>query len=148
MRRGPGGAARGGRSSPRNRKEAAPASACSGCAALETAATAPAGTELQGALRFCKGCEERLAGAFLSKRVEVLWPDDAVWYGGRVHDYDAVSGRHRVWYDDGEWEFVHLSEQELRFLDPVVLCGAGAAGAATEPTEPTEEEEGGGVAKP
>ena len=42
--------------------------------------------------------------------MEVLWPDDAVWYGGRIHDYDPVSGRHRVWYDDGEWEFVHLSE--------------------------------------
>ena len=145
-RRASGG--RGGRSSPRNRKDAMQGLACSCCAALEAGAGNGDGNGagvLQGPLHLCKGCEERLAGNVLGARVEVLWPDDAVWYAGRVHDFDPVSGKHRVWYDDGEWEFVHLSEQEMRYLDPVPLAvPAAQAAAAAAPMEGVEALPGGG----
>jgi hypothetical protein len=68
--------------------------------------------------------------AFLGHQVEVLWPDDDMWYAGKIHDYDKLSGQHRIWYDDGEWEFVHLHEQELSYLVPMEFRPARAASPA------------------
>ena len=67
----------------------------------------------------------------------MYWPDDDTWYSGALQDYDGSTGHHRVLYDDGEWEFVHLHEQDLSFLTEVSL---------TDEKEEVEEEEGGGVA--
>ena len=42
---------------------------------------------------------------------QVWWPEDKQYYTGVLNAYDAVSGKHRVLYDDGEWEFLDLSAE-------------------------------------
>lgn len=79
------------------------------------------GVEAGKARRFCQSCVEGQWDGFLKARVQVFWRQDRKWYDGTVQDYDARTGKHRIWYDDGDWEFVRLSEQTLRFLTPVTL---------------------------
>lgn len=84
----------------------------------------------QGPCHACAECVQQRPEAFLGHQVDVLWPDDDMWYAGKIHDYDRLSGQHRIWYDDGEWEFVHLHEEELSYLVPVVFRPAKAASPA------------------
>eukprot|EP00624_Nannochloropsis_granulata_P006066 evm.model.NODE_4407_length_63659_cov_22.504595.8 len=84
----------------------------------------------QGPCHACAECVQQRPEAFLGHQVEVLWPDDDMWYAGKIHDYDKLSGQHRIWYDDGEWEFVHLHEQELSYLVPMEFRPARAASPA------------------
>jgi len=87
----------------------------------------------QGPCHACAECVHRRPEVFLGHQVEVLWPDDDMWYAGKIHDYDKLSGQHRIWYDDGEWEFVNLHEQELSYSVPVVLRPARGASPAKAP---------------
>jgi hypothetical protein len=41
--------------------------------------------------------------------VELWWPEEQRFFRGTVREYDVESGEHRVHYDDGEIEWVHLS---------------------------------------
>lgn len=52
----------------------------------------------------------------LHRRVFVWWSDDRVAYGGELNAYDPFSRRHRVLYDDGEWEFIDLCDEPVLFL--------------------------------
>ena len=83
---------------------------------------------VQGPVHFCRACVSRMPEAFLGKRVEVLWPDDDSWYAGKIEDFDVLSGEHRVWYDDGEWAFVRVEEQEMRFMEGIVVVEAEKEG--------------------
>ena len=92
---------------------------------------------VQGACHVCAACVQSRPQVFLGQRVMVYWDQDKTWFVGKVRDFDPLTGQHRIWYDDGEWEFVDLSEQELSFLDPVTLRGGD-----------TEEKEEGGKQPP
>lgn len=47
--------------------------------------------------------------------VKVWWIDDDCAYEGVVNAYDLSSGKHRVLYDDGQWEFIDLKDQPALF---------------------------------
>lgn len=49
-------------------------------------------------------------------RLAVYWPEDQAFYHGRVADYNAITGLHRVHYDDGEQEALNLSQAKLKWL--------------------------------
>ncbi len=67
--------------------------------------------------KHCELCLNQHATSFIGRRVWVLWPQDQKWYKGRIQAYDPSSGKHRVIYDDdGEWEFLHLSDIYMLWL--------------------------------
>ena len=52
----------------------------------------------------------------LAKKVEMLWPEDGVWYGAVVIDYNPHSRNHCVLYDEGtnEWVDFATTDEEKR----------------------------------
>ncbi len=64
---------------------------------------------------FCPDCVEYLKSELIGLYVLVWWADDKALYGGKIDAYDFNSSRHRVVYDDGEWEFLNL------IAEPVVM---------------------------
>ena len=60
----------------------------------------------------------------LNRSVLVWWQDDGCCYHGIVNAYDPSSQRHRVLYDDGEWEFIDLASEPVVYpLEYVVESG-------------------------
>lgn len=53
---------------------------------------------------------------FLDRQVLVWWHDDDCCYRGTVSAYDPISRRHRVLYDDGEWEFIDLAVESVLYI--------------------------------
>jgi hypothetical protein len=43
--------------------------------------------------------------------IKVWWADDSKFYEGRIGELDIFSGDHRVFYTDGEWEFIRLADE-------------------------------------
>ena len=37
--------------------------------------------------------------------------EDSIHYEGSIDAFDQASGRHRVQYDDNQWEFLRLSDE-------------------------------------
>ena len=68
----------------------------------------------------CPHCLQQAPDRLLTRPVKVWWPDDKLFYPGRISAYDAFSKRHCVEYEDGQWEFIRL-HSEL-----VILSGATA----------------------
>jgi hypothetical protein len=95
----------------------------------------------QGQFHTCAECVRARPEAFVGRYVDVLWPDDDTWYAGMVKDFDRASGQHRILYDDGEWEFVFLHEQEMSFPEPVELRPGdlGISLRSPEPAIPLKE---------
>jgi len=60
--------------------------------------------------------EAAMGHELLHRRVLVWWHDDSCCYGGLVEAYDPFSRRHRVLYDDGEWEFIDLANEPVLFV--------------------------------
>jgi hypothetical protein len=59
----------------------------------------------------------------VGKRVEVFWPDDVEWYGGKVIGFDNSSDKHCILYDDGEEEELHLPNEQVRHrIDDVIIA--------------------------
>ena len=57
----------------------------------------------------------------VGRAVKVWWKDDAQFYCGTVNAYDTASGKHRVLYDDGEWEFIDIGvEPVLTDMEPPI----------------------------
>lgn len=52
----------------------------------------------------------------LDRQVLVWWQDDDCCYRGTVSAYDPISRRHRVLYDDGEWEFIDLAVESVLYV--------------------------------
>ncbi len=48
--------------------------------------------------------------------IEVYWPDDAVFYPGRVAAYNEKDGKHRIDYLDDEVEHLKMDEEKWRFV--------------------------------
>ena len=63
----------------------------------------------------CESCISQLGCDMIRKRVKVWWHDDNVYYEGELNDVDSVTGRYRVLYDDGEWEFISLSQEPVLY---------------------------------
>ena len=82
--------------------------------------------------------EELMVG----KRIQVFWSGDSKWYSGIVDAFEPVSGKHRILYDDGEWEFAVLSKLQLRNEDP---DAADAAAAAEESSCAADADAAGGA---
>ena len=53
--------------------------------------------------------------AAVGRRIEVFWPEDDTWYGGRVAAFNATSGEHKIRYDDGDVELVTLGTERFRW---------------------------------
>ena len=51
----------------------------------------------------------------IGRRIEVFWPEDDTWYGGRVAEFNATSGEHKIRYDDGDVELIALSTETFRW---------------------------------
>lgn len=64
----------------------------------------------------CPGCVQDLSEALTGRSISIWWKEDAVFYPGQVGDLDESSMCHRVVYDDGEWEFVHLPSSIVLYL--------------------------------
>ena len=59
-------------------------------------------------------------GALVGRRLRVLWPDDAVWYLGRVRSWAPERGLHEVVYEDGAVEWLDLLRERIRLeLQPL-----------------------------
>jgi len=54
---------------------------------------------------------EAIIGNDSSARVEIYWPEDDKWYKGIIKSYDSESGKHCIFYDDGDVENLILAEQ-------------------------------------
>jgi NuA3 HAT complex component NTO1 len=48
--------------------------------------------------------------------VSLLWPDNNMYYYGVVDDYNYLDDKHRILYDDGNYEWLHLIEEEIKWL--------------------------------
>ncbi|XP_073149982.1 DNA mismatch repair protein MSH6 isoform X2 [Henckelia pumila] len=53
----------------------------------------------------------------VERRVRVYWPLDKSWYEGCVKSFDKLSGKHLVVYDDSEEEVLHLSEENIEWVN-------------------------------
>ena len=88
-----------------------------------TSSAFPADSQEIGALDFAALAGVSWVHEFLDRQVLVWWQDDGCCYRGTVSAYDPLSRRHRVSYDDGEWEFIDLATESVLY----VLTGAGTA---------------------
>ena len=48
-------------------------------------------------------------------RVEVYWPLDEAWYGGKVLSFDPTSKSAEILYDDGDEESVCMAQEMWRW---------------------------------
>ncbi len=76
------------------------------------------GTRVKGSIDRCVGwlcpsCLKANSVAVADKqvRVAVFWSFDGAFYTGKVDKWDSVSGLHRIYYDDDDWEFVFLQQE-------------------------------------
>ena len=60
------------------------------------------------------------AGA-VGKVVEVYWEGEGEWFRGRLTRYRDADQKHRCDYEDGESEWLTLSENSVRFPDGDVV---------------------------
>ena len=47
--------------------------------------------------------------------VEVYWPQDKCYYGGRVHHFNKFTHKFCVLYDDGDVEYLNFEDEQWRF---------------------------------
>ncbi|XP_042378873.1 uncharacterized protein LOC121971603 [Zingiber officinale] len=59
--------------------------------------------------------DERLVG----DRIQVWWPDDQQFYTGTIKEYDHVTKKHKVLYDDGDVEILLLKEERWMFASEI-----------------------------
>ncbi|KAL6970849.1 hypothetical protein U1Q18_030531 [Sarracenia purpurea var. burkii] len=52
---------------------------------------------------------------FIGLECKVFWPLDDDWYQGRVVGYNAETGRHHISYEDGDQEYIVLSNERIKF---------------------------------
>ncbi|KAK8510354.1 hypothetical protein V6N12_011725 [Hibiscus sabdariffa] len=57
----------------------------------------------------------RLSFDGVDPKTFVFWPLDADWYPGRVVGYNSETNRHHVEYEDGDKEYLMLSNEKLKF---------------------------------
>ncbi len=58
---------------------------------------------------------KRCAAPAIGDTVEVYWPDDKCYYGGRVDDFNKSTHEFCVLYDDGQIEYLDFDYEVWRF---------------------------------
>ncbi|KAK8916174.1 hypothetical protein KSP39_PZI023114 [Platanthera zijinensis] len=51
------------------------------------------------------------------RKIEVWWPDDAMFYKGVIELFDPVTKMHKIVYDDGDIEFLLLRNERWNYID-------------------------------
>ncbi len=54
--------------------------------------------------------------AAVGRRLRVFWPDEGEWYCGEVTRFDARTGWHSVFYDDGDREQLVLADEQIEWV--------------------------------
>ncbi|KAL3130595.1 hypothetical protein ABBQ38_008399 [Trebouxia sp. C0009 RCD-2024] len=54
--------------------------------------------------------------ALVGRKLRVYWPDDDGWYLGTVAHFDPRTAQHKVAYDDGDKDELHLAMERVRLL--------------------------------
>ena len=86
----------------------------------------------QGWAWLCPECIATGGGGLAGTKVRVWWWDDKTSYEGVVDAFDGPTGRHRVLYDDGEWEFISLSVEPVGFM----MCGGQGRAPSSTASKP------------
>ena len=55
--------------------------------------------------------DERKQSRLVECPIKVWWPEDMEFYEGIIAQIDLETGRARVQYLDGEWEYVHVGHE-------------------------------------
>eukprot|EP00898_Chlorokybus_atmophyticus_P001841 jgi/Chlat1/2658/Chrsp178S02478 len=54
--------------------------------------------------------------AIIGRECKIWWPLDGIWYDGHIDHYDMQKRRHKVRYEDGEFEWVDLGMERVQLL--------------------------------
>ena len=52
----------------------------------------------------------------VGKSCRIFWPDDQAWYVGKITSFDIKTGKHQVYYDDGDEEWLDLGKERIEFV--------------------------------
>ncbi len=106
--------------------------------------------ELKGCVGPRVGTWLRARGAELGQRavgsrVGIFWPEDGVFYWGRLLEFNPGTGEHLLQYDDLEQEWLYINLQLVKWEKGAVAAGrhpphigrrkAGSGGAARRPLD-------------
>ena len=65
-----------------------------------------------------KGQEKiKLDESCIGKKIKVFWPDDGVYYRGKILSFDSDSKKHEIEYKDGVVEFLKISREKIEWVD-------------------------------
>lgn len=53
-------------------------------------------------------------------RVRIWWPLDQKFYSGKIIDFDNLTGTHKIEYDDGDLEVLHMDKETWELEKPVM----------------------------
>ena len=67
------------------------------------------------ALHTCN--KNKLDESCIGKKIKVFWPDDGVYYRGKVLNYDSTTKKHEVEYNDGVVEWLKISREKIEWVD-------------------------------
>ncbi|MCO5578061.1 hypothetical protein L7F22_031899 [Adiantum nelumboides] len=56
----------------------------------------------------------------LGLRVRIWWPLDQRFYSGKIIDFDSREGTHKVEYDDGDCEVLHMDKERWELEKPIL----------------------------
>ncbi|MCO5583216.1 hypothetical protein L7F22_037124 [Adiantum nelumboides] len=56
----------------------------------------------------------------LGLRVRIWWPLDQMFYSGKIIDFDSREGTHKVEYDDGDHEVLHMDKERWELEKPIL----------------------------
>ncbi|KAH9325840.1 hypothetical protein KI387_006018, partial [Taxus chinensis] len=55
-------------------------------------------------------------GALVGQRIRVWWPIDKGFYSGTINEFDSANKTHKIVYDDGEVELIHLGSERWEHI--------------------------------
>ncbi|KAH7285464.1 hypothetical protein KP509_33G029300 [Ceratopteris richardii] len=64
--------------------------------------------------------EKHIATACLGIRVRVWWPLDKRFYSGMIVDFNSKEGTHKIKYDDGDCEDLHMRTERWELERPIL----------------------------
>ncbi|KAI5077321.1 hypothetical protein GOP47_0007145 [Adiantum capillus-veneris] len=72
------------------------------------------------------------ATACLGLRVRIWWPLDERFYSGKIIDFDSKEGTHKIEYDDGDCEVLHMDKERWELEKPSLPLQKRRLGASTD----------------
>ncbi|KAH7428970.1 hypothetical protein KP509_09G024900 [Ceratopteris richardii] len=64
--------------------------------------------------------ESCLSTSCLGLRVRIWWPLDDMFYSGKIVHFDSKEGTHKVEYDDGDCEILHMDKERWELEEPIL----------------------------